>query len=318
MAETTFSVTYDGDAIADGRMDVQDLAPALLALAEVFREANLIVNPVSPPVTLQIQATTAGSFDVDLVLAHLDLIQRAVSFFAGDPVEALLNLKEIVFGTGTGLLFLIRWLRRRKVRQELPGPEPGSVTLELEDGTRLAIPATVASLYRNVRIRRRVREVVRPLERDGIDRVKFRSEDTELEFSSDELAEFDVPSEAPEVLLDRPISMAVSIAAPAFIEDNKWRLSDGDRTFFATIEDNDFLTRVDEGEPFRKGDILECEMRIFQTRTDTGLHTEYSVQRVTRHIPRALALQLPFDTAVDPSRLTDPDTATPGHEPKVS
>jgi len=32
MPETEFDLAYDGDALADGRMPVRDLAPALLAL----------------------------------------------------------------------------------------------------------------------------------------------------------------------------------------------------------------------------------------------------------------------------------------------
>lgn len=61
MAETTFSVTYDGAALQDGRMPVRELAPALLALGEVFRVAAAEVYPDLPTPTLEVKATKKGS-----------------------------------------------------------------------------------------------------------------------------------------------------------------------------------------------------------------------------------------------------------------
>lgn len=301
MAETDFAVIYDGPAVASSRMEVTDLAPALLALADVFRDANAVLNPDSPPVSLQIQATDTGSFDVGLVLAHEGLIDQITTFFSSDPSTALLNLKEYVIGGGTGLFFLIRWLKGRRAAQERRND--GSVVYRTADGDSLVIPQEVDRLYRNVRIRRRIREVIQPLTRNGIEVVKFRTAETEieLEVAEDDVESFDVPTEVEEALFDTRMTMAVSIAAPAFVEDNKWRLSDGERTFFASIEDKNFLQRVDDGEPFRKGDILEAEMHITQTRTETGLHTDWTVERVVQHIPRARPIEIPLFTEEDDS-----------------
>lgn len=60
MAETTFGVNYDGPALDDGRMPVRDLAPALLALGELFREASAELYPDLPPPALDVKATEKG------------------------------------------------------------------------------------------------------------------------------------------------------------------------------------------------------------------------------------------------------------------
>src|SRR5688500_11839084 len=52
MAETTFGVVYDGPALETGRMPVRDLAPALLALGQLFSEASRFVYPEQEPVSL--------------------------------------------------------------------------------------------------------------------------------------------------------------------------------------------------------------------------------------------------------------------------
>ncbi len=102
VAETRFAVLYEGPALENGRMEVRDLAPALLALGDLFREANTVVNPGLPPISLQIRATAEGSFVVELILAQPDLLQQLVDFFTSDQVTALINLREMIIGSGAG------------------------------------------------------------------------------------------------------------------------------------------------------------------------------------------------------------------------
>ena len=66
-----FVLTYDGEALQAHRMAVADLAPALLALGEIFHEANEASDPNAPRVSLEIRAFDSGSFDVTLSLPRL-------------------------------------------------------------------------------------------------------------------------------------------------------------------------------------------------------------------------------------------------------
>lgn len=66
--------------------------------------------------------------------------------------------------------------------------------------------------------------------------------------------------------------------------ENKWRFSDGASTFSAAILDGDFLAAVDRGERFGKGDVLEVQMRVVQSRQGMKISVERTVEKVIRHI----------------------------------
>jgi hypothetical protein len=291
MVERAFDVTYDGPELATGHMPVRDLAPALLALGEIFTEASVTVRPEGPPVRLNIRATEEGSFVIKLILESS--WDQAINILSSDPASALANTLEIVAG-GRGLFWLIKKLRGRAIVRHEDGPEPGEITIELADGTRITVPSETTILYRSVTVRRHVREVVEPLEREGVDELRFEVDHKPtVSISSEDVPAFDVPAAVEEPLGEHELVMVVSIASVAFLADNKWRLTDGDRTFYASIDDEAFLARVDAGlEMFRKGDMLRCRIRIVQSRSDEGLHTEYRVAEVLEHIPREIQLPL--------------------------
>lgn len=285
-----FSLSYEGPALADGRMEVRDLAPSLLALGEILQEANATMYPAGPAVSLEIRAFGKGSFDVVLNLAHhAEEIAGGVIAFFNVPVHTALN-NLVVEVT---LVFAALRMGRRIVRRE--SPSPGVTRLVFEDGTTLEVPSTVVELLAKETVRRHAREVVNPLRRPGVERLRIKPADRdEVIVESADVTAFDAPEPDEQPLVDQETEMALSITTLSFQEKNKWRLSDGQSTFYAAIEDEDFMKRIDAGEAFAKGDILRCRVRIQQWRTDGSLRTEYTVTRVLQHIPRAQSLPLPF------------------------
>ena len=302
MAQTEFLVTYDGPALTDGRMPVRDLAPALLALGNLFAEASLVAYPDREPVALDIKATAGGSFDVHLILHAVDAWDKVVDLFSSDTATALLQLKDYIIASGAGLLWLVSRLRGRriKVQQAL---DAGRIRLTLDNETAVDLPVQVWDLYQNIEVRKNARQFVDPLTRDGINSVEFYEErGVTLRLDKIDVSAFDVPEIEDMPLLDQELEMFVAITSVTFAKGNKWRFTAGDDTFYAAIEDPEFLRRVDLGEAFRKGDMLRCRMRLVQSRRGDGLHTERHVVRVIEHIPRTIQLRLPpasIDSGLD-------------------
>jgi hypothetical protein len=294
VAETAFAVTYDGPALADGRMPVRDLAPALLALGDLFTEASIVGRPDRQPPALEVKATEEGSFIVQLIL-QADGWDRVRDLLTSDTAQALAELRDWIIGgtTGaTGLFALIKWLRGRHVKSQ-QSVAPGQVRLILDDETTIEVPTPVATLQQNIEVRKKARQVVEPLTRPGVERLEFRTErELTVRIDVTEVDAYEV-SEEEELLGEQEVELVLEIASVAFTEGNKWRFADGENTFFATIEDPSFLERVELGiEAFRKGDMLRCRMRIVQSRRDGHLQIERQVMRVIEHLPRGEQMQL--------------------------
>lgn len=264
-------------------MPVRDLAPALLALGDLFAEASVVLHPDRDPVSLDIRATAEGSFDVHLVLEAAGVWDQVVDLLTSEDANAVLALITIV----TALFGAIGYIGRRLItgREQVA---PGQVKLTLDDGDTLEVPSEVLDLHGKVTVRQKARKVVEPLNRPGVERLDFwREGEVTVSVGSDDLPAFELYEGEIEDLGTRDRETVVAIASATFIEGNKWRLTEGDATFWATIEDAAFLARVDRGEAFRKGDFLEVRLRVEQSRQDNALHSEYYVTKVLRHIERA-------------------------------
>ena len=58
-----FGIAFEGEAFADGEIDIRDLAPALLALGDVIQAANRALNGGRAQASLKMRATKHGSFE---------------------------------------------------------------------------------------------------------------------------------------------------------------------------------------------------------------------------------------------------------------
>lgn len=282
-----FSIVYEGEAVADGTIDAKDLAPALLALADLVDESRAVVPELPDALTLRVRSNfERGSFEVHLELAKL--YQQVVSLFSGQEATAWANLFQIVGIAGVagllGLLQLIKRARRRKYTAvTIERTERVRVTFEGDDAPT-EIDSRVWKLFTNARVRKAIERMVAPLRNQGITEFKIRHKGRNtLEVKQDEAPYFDAPTEHEGETVSTTDTRLV-IVAPSFQEGNKWRVSDGSRNIFVSIADPNFNRSVQTGrEAFRKGDILLVQLETRQWLEGTELKAEHAILKVIRH-----------------------------------
>jgi hypothetical protein len=80
MSKTNLTLIFDGPAVDKGEIDVQDLAPALLAVGELVQAANYEINGNKSQISVRVKATAEGSFEVDLALIQ-SIIESTKALF---------------------------------------------------------------------------------------------------------------------------------------------------------------------------------------------------------------------------------------------
>src|SRR5262245_3636242 len=138
MAESSFTLKYDGDALRNHQMPVRELAPALLALGDLFVEASAVLYPKRDPVGLNIQGAGDGSFLIDLVLRSPQMWDQFVDLLGGHAINALANLENLVVGS-RGVLGYIKKRKHREIAMTQPAAEPGIVAVRFTDGTEIEV-----------------------------------------------------------------------------------------------------------------------------------------------------------------------------------
>lgn len=288
MSKASFALTYDGPALALHQMDVRDLAPALLAVGQLFDAANDALNGDATKVSVKVKAHEPGCFSVILEVAQ-SVLNRGIAALTGDGVTAALNLMQLLFGGGSvvGLFVLIQRYRGANP-DKLEKLDPESIRLQFGEHV-IDVPMELLRLYQSLAVRDAASRMIEPLGQEGIETLTIENAGDKkplVTVTREDRASFDPPVYEPQTLIRDHRRAAYSIISLAFKEDNKWRLHDGSSQISATIADEDFLQRVDRNlVRFSKGDILVCDVLFEQKQTAKGLVTEHIVERVIEHRP---------------------------------
>ncbi|MDR2893801.1 MAG: hypothetical protein LBV80_12130 [Deltaproteobacteria bacterium] len=307
---TEFTVYYEGEALRDSRMDVRDLAPALLALGDMLEQANRVLNGDKATVRVTVKAFQPGCFGISLEITQslssmvLDLLKPGSETRDALEILNLLGFAPIpmVAVGGWSLFKLIKKMRGKnpKITRRL---ENGNISMEFDSEVglqeKIEVSPELADLYADKFVRIAADKTVEPLRREGIDSLSLKHEDTfnpviskteEAFFSIAAAQQVDVP------VSESKAERVLAIISLSFKEDNKWRLSDGSATLSVKISDPNFLVRVAEGKiDFAKGDMLKVLLSTKAISTSDGLKTEYEALQILDHIRATRQLFLPIN-----------------------
>lgn len=293
MAKYDFSVRYYGSALEDNRIPVKELAPSLLALSEAFQEVQFIANPHEEPLSLDIKATEKGSFRIDLLLINgQDILNQAINFLNGNETNALSNLTMYV-GVLLSAINLIKKLRDYKIDKS-ENIDDGFVKITFEDKTTIQIPKEAIEATKSIEFRKNMKEVIKPLESDGVEGMDFyHTKEVSATIKKEEMTAFEIPEIEDKELETTESEVYLQIINVAF-EHGKWKFSNGSNTFYAAIEDEDFIEAVKKNQQqFGSTDTLKVKLKTAQKIDKEGkLKSEFTILKVIDHVKGSKQLEL--------------------------
>lgn len=275
------SLEYRGPGVKGGRMGGRLVAQEILGFCDFATLAGQIAYGRDVAVQPEVRGFRGKSFDIDFILGLLGPAATMLSMHPASPKEILVLIQESVA--------LWKHLRGAKPRAtRAVERNQNQIQVENNYGSIQVVNIETLHLLADPAASHAMQDfVVKPLEYGGVSSVDIVSRQikgTIASIASNEAAYF-VPLEMDRPLLESVHDTGLIIDSPSFREGNKWRFFDGQASFTASIEDESFLRRVDDGsERFGKGDVLVVKMRVRQVRTaEGGLKAERSVMQVNEH-----------------------------------
>ena len=291
-----FELMLDGNALKKGEIDVRDLAPSLLALSDLVEQASNIVNGKNTKIDIRVKSDfRKGSFLVDLV-SNVSHYQNLVDFFSSDEVQAWNTVAGLIGISGCGVFQFLQRSKGQKPERVVEVEHTQKVRVTFQGGDEAEFDKKVIELLNNRDTREAVEKVVEPLKKEGIDTFGFNqnSEET-FRINEKEASYFSAPQSNDEKD-QNTIDIVLKIVAPSFNPENKWRVSDGSRTIYASIADQKFKDRIaTRKELFGSGDYLRCRLTTVQWFETGTLKSSYEIEEIYEHIASDQSRQIDID-----------------------
>lgn len=179
------TIRYDGPALSGHEMDVQDLAPALLALAEIIQIANKKFNGAEANIKVMVNADVEQKcFMIDVSLVQT-LLDQAKGFLGTEHVKTAYQIAVWVglLGGGTkGLFQLLKFIRgatEKGAPIHIQSDGTGNVIVT-GNGNTIVVPTQVYQLAQEPRAVEKAKAVMRPLANEGYETLAFVEGENEI------------------------------------------------------------------------------------------------------------------------------------------
>lgn len=310
---------FDGPALEDHSIDVRQLAPSLVALADLFDMAHARSGDVlGTAPALQVTANREGSFAVDLFVAIQEVSGTLRDALGGANATAAANgmgISSFITGVVYGAIKWTLHRNRRGTEESVHEAEAGRIHVTWADGTQLDVPYGARDLVESMDFNRTAGYVFEPLRHEGVDEVQLSRDGDPNDLvvvHRDDLPAFNIIEPDDDLISDNVRLVNLRLVNVPFKTGNKWRVSDGTYPFWVVMDDLDFLQRVSASEEaFSSGDSLYVRLRDQQFRTADGdFRMDRRVEKVMEHRRALPPEHLPFpDEAANDA--PEPDRPNP-------
>jgi hypothetical protein len=276
-----FKIRFDGG----NELSSDVLIQSLLSTSAIIQELNSLSHS-GKRISLQIKALEKGSFEV-----HIELIESVIG-----AVKTLFTKENVFIADAliSGFVGVIA------VRQHLKGKKSESITqkgskvsIKNNNGNVLVINNFDPNILNNETIEKNLSSTFEKLDKaKGVKAFEI-TDSRKKSLVKVQKEEFSVMKKAQKVDVKEKKKVAntvnLHIVKLSFDINHKWDfILKGDK-ICAKIADEVFLKRIDSGEKFAKGDVLEVELetqQVFDYSVNTYVNESYVVKEILNHISR--------------------------------
>lgn len=302
MTRAKFEMAYDGSALQEHVIDVQHLAPALLALGNLVRDANTLVNGKDIKVNVLVQSNFEEKcFNISFEVVQ-SLYDQVVSLLEDDKIKSAKDILEwlgIVAAPGIPVLAYLRWKAGRKAAgttKIVDSDGAGNVVVQVNGGDQITVNQNVYMLGENAGIKKAAAQLMKPLEEEGFDTIEFRPDHPtaadRLVYSKEDARQIRESCAQPgeeekETDYDpQPVIAHLRVHAPVFDPAApNWRFKYGEEVIYADITETTIAQDAIDRGGVMLDDLYRVRMEITEHETKKGFRKSYKVVEVLDFTP---------------------------------
>ncbi|MBA3755082.1 MAG: hypothetical protein H0X02_02120 [Nitrosomonas sp.] len=302
------TIRYDGFILAEHRMDISDLAPALIAISELCKIANSKFNDNKSSVKVLMKADIAQKciqLDLQVVLTLWDNIKSLINDEDTKSAKEILDWIGIIVGSASiyGAIKLSSSLRDKTIDSVeytvKDGKNVAQINVKGDNNTVnnivYAYPQAVELLKDDSAVSN-IKKIVSPLVKEGYEILQFETDDHVESITKTEAAaimDFE-PSFTTSQIDDAQIINAwVTAYSPVYDKDKtKWRFRLGDAIVNMDISETDIAERAINRGGALMHDAYYVRLELRQEhKSNNKITTEYKIKEVLEFRPGRIEFQ---------------------------
>ncbi|MDF2621781.1 MAG: hypothetical protein K0S00_4440 [Xanthobacteraceae bacterium] len=313
MSKYEFAVAYDGTGRPEPHsIDVQTLAPALLAFGRLLREANHEINgkkSIAKVLVVSDFEHKCFHINFELVVGIYEQIKALLATDEAKSAKDILEWVGLIVGPsglfGMSFFQYLKWKKGRKVEVVPPlvdSDKRGKIEVRIVgDGNTVQIDPSIYRLSENPTALRAARDAFIPIGTDGFDEVKFKDGgQIAAEFGAEAVRDIvescnsgiaESKDKDPEI---ETVTAWLSVYSPVYDEDaGKWRFRYGRDVIYADITETDIAKSAIERGGAMVDDAYQVVLEISsQINSEGKVHqANYKILSVIKFVPAPPKLQ---------------------------
>jgi hypothetical protein len=301
MRDDFVRIRYDGPSLSGHSIDVNHLAPALLAIGDLCKIANSKFNQNRASVRVLVNADLdQNCFQLDLQVV-LDFYEQAKELIG---IQEVSDAKEILEWLGIilppaefaaiGLFKFVKWLKDRKISKaelkEIEGKSVIQITV-LGDNNHVNVMPEAYELFKDNKAIKSIQSIVKPLSQEGYETVEFEHKNVVSEAITKEEAKGILrikQTDAAEDCGTQEVTAFIQVYSPVYDQSvDKWRFYYGDTHIYADISETDIAQQAFERGGAMINDTYKVRLEITQTISESGkINNHYKILEVLDFRPR--------------------------------